>query len=102
MNKRKEISERPAACTQLLGRALSALSHRTLRAGMLMGLVVGLSLVGGATVLVPMALAGLPDGRVYELVSPSEKSGSIAGANNVEEPFYSVASTDGERVLFGG
>jgi hypothetical protein len=46
------------------------------------------------------AAAALPDGRVYELVSPPEKGGNSAGAIT-GKVLYSVARSDGERVLFG-
>ncbi len=46
------------------------------------------------------AVAALPDGRAYELVSPAEKGGNSAGASNAKVA-YSVSSADGERVLFG-
>ncbi len=50
---------------------------------------------------------GLPDGRVYEQVSPADKNGNEAGAGTA--PFrvgaknhYGVASPDGDAVLFEG
>jgi hypothetical protein len=50
---------------------------------------------------------GLPDGRVYELVSPAGKNGNEAGAGTA--PFkvgaknhYGLASPDGDAVLFEG
>jgi hypothetical protein len=49
--------------------------------------------------------AGLPDGRVYEQVSPVQKNGEEAGANIVgasNEVEYTVASADGDQVLYGG
>lgn len=57
---------------------------------------------------------GLPDGRVYEMVSPPNKHGYEAGANvaptegqqtqdfgSEGQPFLSVASPDGNAVSFG-
>jgi hypothetical protein len=52
---------------------------------------------------------GLPDGRVYEQVSPANKSGNQAGASTNfilhsahKEPRYAVAAADGSSVLFEG
>ncbi len=52
---------------------------------------------------------GLPDGRVYEQVSPTDKNGNQAGASTNEilheegrESRYAVAATDGNAVLFEG
>jgi hypothetical protein len=42
----------------------------------------------------------LPDGRVYEQVSPAIKDGSDAGAPS-STPKYSVATADGNGVLYG-
>lgn len=50
---------------------------------------------------------GLPDGRVYELVSPFNKHGYQAGALGYEpalkavRPFFSVASASGEAIAYG-
>ncbi|HTA14935.1 MAG TPA: hypothetical protein VK781_08770 [Solirubrobacteraceae bacterium] len=46
------------------------------------------------------AVPGLPDGRVYEQVSPTDKNGNSAGVFG--EPGYSIASPDGNAVLFSG
>jgi hypothetical protein len=43
---------------------------------------------------------GLPDGRVYELVSPPKKNGNEAGVSTAGEEPYGVASMDGNRVLY--
>jgi hypothetical protein len=43
---------------------------------------------------------GLPDGRVYEQVSPSAKNGNQAGAGVGGVNAYGVASPSGERVLY--
>ncbi len=49
---------------------------------------------------------GLPDGRVYEQVSPADKSGNEAGAvtfgNVGGEEHYGLAAADGNSVLFEG
>jgi len=51
--------------------------------------------------------SGLPDGRVYEQVSPANKSGNEAGAktnqeNDAGEQHYALASANGSSVLFEG
>ncbi|HST56061.1 MAG TPA: hypothetical protein VLJ42_09235 [Solirubrobacteraceae bacterium] len=43
----------------------------------------------------------LPDGRVYEQVSPVEKNGSDAGSLGVGAPVYSHATADGSGLLYG-
>ena len=55
----------------------------------------------------PSSAPGLPDGRVYEQVSPADKNGNQAGAGTA--PFktgaknrYGLASPDGDSVLFEG
>jgi hypothetical protein len=50
---------------------------------------------------------GLPDGRVYEQVSPADKNGNEAGAGAVEGPDtgenrYAFATPSGDSVLFEG
>ncbi|MGA7703919.1 MAG: hypothetical protein WB998_03375 [Solirubrobacteraceae bacterium] len=57
---------------------------------------------------IPSATSGLPDGRVYEQVSPSNKHGYQAGASGRTEEtpqevfvYFSVASPDGNAVSFG-
>ncbi len=55
--------------------------------------VVGIAVLGVCLVFVSVA-AGLPDGRVYEQVSPTVKNGFGAGANTVGEPLYSAASPE--------
>jgi hypothetical protein len=56
---------------------------------------------------IPAAAAradALPDGRVYELVSPVDKNGAEAGAGHYENtgsPIYSVATADGNGLLYG-
>jgi hypothetical protein len=47
------------------------------------------------------AAPGLPDGRVYEQVSPADKNGNVAEYFG-EGLGYSVAAADGEAVLFSG
>ena len=46
------------------------------------------------------AAAGLPDGRVYEQVSPARKNGNQAGAAARGANAYGVSSPDGSRVLY--
>lgn len=52
----------------------------------------------------PAASSGLPDGRVYEQVSPPNKYGSEAGARSFDEygELFSVASPDGNAVAYEG
>jgi hypothetical protein len=77
-------------------------------------LVMGLFSAGAwgfATIAPPpqsSGASGLPDGRVYELVSPANKHGYQAGATGVkaESPGqvfaeFSVSSPDGDAVVFG-
>lgn len=45
--------------------------------------------------------SGLPNGRIYEQVSPANKSGNSAGKGPLVSRYYSVAATDGNAVLFG-
>jgi hypothetical protein len=60
--------------------------------------------VAGVMVLLCFVLPGSCVGasRVYELVSPLEKNGSVAGASNQGEQIYTVAEADGDGVVFGG
>ena len=58
---------------------------------------------------VPSNVPGLPDGRVYEQVSPVDKYGNEAGAGTNASNFldgagyhYAVAVPDGNAVLFEG
>ncbi len=51
--------------------------------------------------LVPSA-ATLPDGRVYELVSPAVKNGNEAGVLGGGESSYGVADASGGRVMYSG
>jgi hypothetical protein len=46
------------------------------------------------------AAPGLPDGRIYEQVSPVKKNGNQAGPSIGGENAYGVASPDGSRVLY--
>ncbi len=50
---------------------------------------------GGA--LAPVASATLPDGRVYEQVSPANKNGNVA-----ETAFFGLAAEGGDAVVFPG
>jgi hypothetical protein len=65
----------------------------------------GYAVVEGSPVA--SATPGLPDGRVYEMVSPADKHGNEAGSGTA--PFetggrnqFGVASADGDAVLFEG
>ncbi len=48
------------------------------------------------------AAPGLPDGRMYELVSPAQKNGNEAGVIPESEDAYGAADADGTRVLYAG
>ncbi|HEV2858587.1 MAG TPA: hypothetical protein VGW80_09320 [Solirubrobacterales bacterium] len=64
--------------------------------------IVGLSasaLAVFVAVCTSPAKAALPDGRVYEMVSPVVKDGSAAGATN-EASNFAYASPDGSRILY--
>jgi len=53
------------------------------------------------------AAPGLPDGRIYEQVSPTDTNGNEAGATTTSEPTgaenrYGLAAPDGDAMLFEG
>jgi hypothetical protein len=53
------------------------------------------------------AAPGLPDGRIYEQVSPADKNGGQAGASTTDQAtgataHYGLVSADGNAVLFEG
>jgi hypothetical protein len=101
-----------------LGTYRFAVSHRVLLATV--SLVAGLAAMGvvspapagaDATIAPPPLYStapGLPDNRVYEQVSPTDKNGNNAGAStNTEVLFggldhYALAAADGNGVLFEG
>ena len=69
------------------------------------GVVGAFAVVGGAPVF--SAAPRLPDGRVYEQVSPVDKNGNEAGAGTAAfdvgaKNHYGVAAPDGDAVLFEG
>jgi hypothetical protein len=74
------------------------------------GIVAPSRAVAYATIAPPpnySTASGLPDGRVYEQVSPTDKDGNQAGAStNIDLSFatahYAVAGADGNSVLFEG
>jgi hypothetical protein len=86
-----------------LGKDCTHLAWRRGGSWLLLGLILGFSLwISTATSLA----AGLPDGRVYEQVSPANKSGNAAGATANGLPAYSLAAPDEgyleePRMLFG-
>ncbi|HXB65031.1 MAG TPA: hypothetical protein VNV42_09185 [Solirubrobacteraceae bacterium] len=47
-------------------------------------------------------LPGLPDGRVYEEVSPANKHGNTAGVTATLTPLYTLATADGNGVFYKG
>jgi hypothetical protein len=66
-----------------------------------------LAIAGGAAVMLVAsyaeAAAALPDGRVYEQVSPIQKNGSQAGiriSNSTDAPGYSVTTLGGNAAVF--
>lgn len=77
--------------------------------GRAIGVAALSALFVSALVLSPRALAssGLPDGRVYELVSPPEKNGNEAGIESTETSSekgfavgYAVAGDDGGGIFY--
>jgi hypothetical protein len=59
--------------------------------------------VAGATVVEPSPTpgsGGLPEGRVYEQVSPTKKNGNEAGPAAGGEGAYAIASPEGFRLLY--
>ncbi len=83
-----------------------------LAAGAALGAILPASASAYATPAPPNVFStapGLPDGRVYEQASPANKNGNQAGASTNpvlategHETRYSVASGDGDSVLFEG
>ena len=49
----------------------------------------------------PLASGALPDGRVYEIVSPIKKNGNGAGAFGYGSVYYGISSPSGDRMLYG-
>lgn len=49
----------------------------------------------------PLASAVLPDGRVYEIVSPVKKNGNAAGSIGYGAVHYGISSPSGDRMLYG-
>ncbi len=47
------------------------------------------------------AFASLPDKRVYEQVSPPNKNGNMAGVDVLINPLYTIATSDGNALLYG-
>jgi hypothetical protein len=64
------------------------------------------SLIPGALLALAIAAtpasAALPDGRVYEQVSPVKKNGNESGAQTGYTAKYTFASPDGGAIVFGG
>jgi len=81
---------------------------RGLRRATLLATVTAAQLLGGTGAVVHAAIleagpipgVGLPDGRVYEQVSPAAKNGNQAGAPGAGVHAYGVASPDGSRILY--
>lgn len=53
-------------------------------------------------IVFPAGIVGLPDGRLYELVSPTNKHGSEAGAPTGGTAPYIVAGIDGDELAYYG
>jgi hypothetical protein len=64
-------------------------------------LLATLAIAVAGALLPAVATASLPDGRVYEQVSPANKNGNIAGVNVGDEPQGAIAAADGNSVLYG-
>ena len=91
-----------------------AVSPHALRATLflaILGVVLPAAAGADATIAPPpiySSAPGLPDHRVYEQVSPTDKNGNQAGANTNESlgfggiAHYALAAADGNGVLFEG
>ncbi len=98
----RKISRRLAAPTGVLGCFLASVAGAALlpQAASAYATIEGPPLFSSAP--------GLPDGRVYEQVSPADKNGNQAGASTVAQAAppgherYSVAAANGDSVLFEG
>jgi hypothetical protein len=89
--------------------ALGSILAATLLASVGLGATLPASAGADATIALPPVYStapGLPDGRVYEQVSPTNKHGNEAGAGTNQylgaKEHYALAAGDGNSVLFEG
>jgi hypothetical protein len=81
-------------------------THRSTREVGVRRALIGV--IVGCLALPATCFASLPDGRVYEQVSPANKNGNSAGVNllngeqNNRQPWYAFATANGNGILFGG
>jgi hypothetical protein len=66
------------------------------------GMIVALILTSFGAALPAAALAALPDGRVYEQVSPANKNGNTVGNALTRAGSFGLAAEDGNAAVFVG
>jgi hypothetical protein len=64
------------------------------------GAIIALALASFGALLPGTAPAALPDGRVYEQVSPANKNGNTVGNALIREGSFGLAADDGDAAVF--